>query len=301
MKNLVLFIIVLFSINSVNSQKKQNKDIEAIKKMCGCYEVTYNFAETFNYSKDSLYKPSKIKISGGLELAVLVEDENDIISIQHILQVGDPSNPMIVKHWRQDWLYENKNTYIFNANNSWIYNEKNKKEVKGQWTQKVFQVDDSPRYEGSGSWVHIDGKSYWENTTPAPLPRREYTIRSDYNLMMRGNRHEITKYGWLHDQDNSKIKRVMGKDDLIIAKEKGYNTYKKVNDNRCSIAKKWWIDNSNKWAIVRSKWEQIFNKKVDLYLKPTFENKPLYVYLFDEKIKDKESINSLLESFVIKK
>ena len=301
MKNLVLFIVVLFSINSVNSQKKKNKDIEAIKKMCGCYEVTYNFAETFNYSKDSLYKPSKIKISGGLELAVLVEDENDLISIQHILQVGDPSNPMIVKHWRQDWLYENKNTYIFNANNSWIYNDKNKKEVKGQWTQKVFQVDDSPRYEGSGSWVHVDGKSYWENTTPAPLPRREYTIRSDYNLTMRGNRHEITKYGWLHDQDNSKIKRVMGKDDLIIAKEKGYNTYKKVNDNRCSVAKKWWIDNSKKWAIVRSKWEQIFNKKVDLYLKPKIDNRALYIYLFDDKIKDKESINSLIESFVIKK
>ena len=301
MKNLVLFIVVLFSINSVNSQKKKNKDIEAIKKMCGCYEVTYNFAETFNYSKDSLYKPSKIKISGGLELAVLVEDENDLISIQHILQVGDPSNPMIVKHWRQDWLYENKNTYIFNANNSWIYNDKNKKEVKGQWTQKVFQVDDSPRYEGSASWVHVDGKSYWENTTPAPLPRREYTIRSDYNLTMRGNRHEITKYGWLHDQDNSKIKRVMGKDDLIIAKEKGYNTYKKVNDNRCSVAKKWWIDNSKKWAIVRSKWEQIFNKKVDLYLKPTLDNRALYIYLFDDKIKDKESINSLIESFVIKK
>lgn len=301
MKNLVLFIVVLFSINSVNSQKKKNKDIEAIKKMCGCYEVTYNFAETFNYSKDSLYKPSKIKISGSLELAVLVEDENDLISIQHILQVGDPSNPMIVKHWRQDWLYENKNTYIFNANNSWIYNDKNKKEVKGQWTQKVFQVDDSPRYEGSGSWVHVDGKSYWENTTPAPLPRREYTIRSDYNLTMRGNRHEITKYGWLHDQDNSKIKRVMGKDDLIIAKEKGYNTYKKVNDNRCSVAKKWWIDNSKKWAIVRSKWEQIFNKKVDLYLKPKIDNRALYIYLFDDKIKDKESINSLIESFVIKK
>ena len=301
MKNLVLFIVVLFSINSVNSQKKKNKDIEAIKKMCGCYEVTYNFAETFNYSKDSLYKPSKIKISGGLELAVLVEDENDLISIQHILQVGDPSNPMIVKHWRQDWLYENKNTYIFNANNSWIYNDKNKKEVKGQWTQKVFQVDDSPRYEGSASWVHVDGKSYWENTTPAPLPRREYTIRSDYNLTMRGNRHEITKYGWLHDQDNSKIKRVMGKDDLIIAKEKGYNTYKKVNDNRCSVAKKWWIDNSKKWAIVRSKWEQIFNKKVDLYLKPKIDNRALYIYLFDDKIKDKESINSLIESFVIKK
>ena len=131
-------------------------------------------------------------------------------------------------------------------------------------------------------------KVIWENTTPAPLPRREYTIRSDYNLTMRGNRHEITKYGWLHDQDNSKIKRVMGKDDLIIAKEKGYNTYKKVNDNRCSVAKKWWIDNSKKWAIVRSKWEQIFNKKVDLYLKPTLDNRALYIYLFDDKIMSQE-------------
>ena len=30
-----------------------------------------------------------------------------------------------------------------------------KKDVRGQWTQKVYQVDDSPRYEGSSTWVHL--------------------------------------------------------------------------------------------------------------------------------------------------
>ena len=105
------------------------------------------------------------------------------------------------------------------VNGSQIFNEilfrikkLDKKDVKGQWTQKVFQVDDSPRYEGSGYWVHLDQKSYWENTTSAPLPRREYTKRNDYNVTERGNRQEITSTGWVHDQNNKKIirKKVIG-------------------------------------------------------------------------------------------
>ncbi len=39
--------------------------------MCGCFEVTFNFAETFNYSKDSLYKASKNKVAKGLELGII--------------------------------------------------------------------------------------------------------------------------------------------------------------------------------------------------------------------------------------
>ena len=79
----------------------------------------------------------------------------------------------------------------------------------------------------SSSWVHIDGKSYWENYTDAPLPRRERTIRSDYNVLNRGNRHEIREIGWVHDQNNKKIVRSENKD-LVIAMEKGYNTYKEL-------------------------------------------------------------------------
>ena len=299
MKYKIYTLFFFFSI-IINAQDKQKQDADAIKKMCGCYDVTYNFAETFNYSKDSLYKPSENKFTKGLEWAGLIIDEDDKISLQHILQVGNPAEPMVVKHWRQDWLFENRTFYMFNTENRWTYKKKKKVEVKGQWTQKVYQVDDSPRYEGSGSWVHVDGKSYWENTTPAPLPRREYTKRSDYNLTMRSNRQEITDYGWVHDQDNKKIIRETGKEDFVIAEEKGYNTYVKVDDSLCEVASKWWKDYNDKWAIVRSKWDEVYERNKNLRLEDKVNNKLLYEYLFDDSIKEEIEINSVIESFVKK-
>ena len=299
MKKIILSIIAIGFMIAVSAQsKKQAKDLEAIKQMCGCFEVTFNFSETFNYSNDSLYRPSKNKVSKALEWAALVDNENDKISIQHILQVGNPAKPMIVKHWRQDWLFENRNFYMYNTENDWTFEKKRKKDVTGQWTQKVFQVDDSPRYEGSGTWVHIDGKSYWENITPAPLPRREYTTRSDYNLTMRGNRQEIKDFGWVHDQDNDKIIRENGKQDVLIAKEKGYNTYTRVDDSRCAAAANWWDVNTNKWATVRLKWEEIYNREKDLSLEAKVNNMALYKHLFDDAITQEEQINLLIESFV---
>ena len=299
MKYKIYTLFFFFSI-IINAQDKQKQDADAIKKMCGCYDVTYNFAETFNYSKDLLYKPSENKFTKGLEWAGLIIDEDDKISLQHILQVGNPAEPMVVKHWRQDWLFENRTFYMFNTENRWTYKKKKKVEVKGQWTQKVYQVDDSPRYEGSGSWVHVDGKSYWENTTPAPLPRREYTKRSDYNLTMRSNRQEITDYGWVHDQDNKKIIRETGKEDFVIAEEKGYNTYVKVDDSLCEVASKWWKDYNDKWAIVRSKWDEVYERNKNLRLEDKVNNKLLYEHLFDDSIKEEIEINSVIESFVKK-
>jgi len=298
MKKLIVGSLVLLSSLTINAQKK--KDKEAIKKMCGCFEVTFNFAETFNYSNDSLYKPSKNKVAKALEWAGLIEDENNKVSIQHLLQVGNPAKPSIVKHWRQDWVYQNTDFYMYNGDNEWLYETKPKSAVKKQWTQKVYQVDDSPRYEGSGSWVHIDGKSYWENTTDAPLPRREYTKRSDYNVTVRGNRHEITDYGWLHDQDNKKVIRKKGENDFVLAHEKGYNTYVKVDDNRCKAAQEWWKKNTNKWQIVRNKWEEVYRRNSKLLLEKKVKNKALYKHLFAEEVTKEESINEIIESFVKK-
>jgi hypothetical protein len=297
MNKLILPLLMLFTA-TISAQDKKQMDAEAIKKMCGCYEVSFDFAETFQYINDSLYKPSKNYSTGGLEWAQLVTDEDGMIQIQHILQVGNPANPSFVKHWRQDWIYENQDFYMFNADNGWTYVEKPQEEVNGQWTQKVYQVDDSPRYEGSASWVHVDGKSYWENTTPAPLPRREYTKRSDYNLTMRGNRQEITDYGWVHDQDNQKIARKKNTEDVLVAGEKGYNVYKRVDDSRCAAAANWWKENDEKWQVVRNKWGEIFNRDQDLVLKQKHENKRLYDYLFEENLTDKAAIEKIIEAFV---
>ncbi|MGB1042587.1 MAG: DUF6607 family protein [Tenacibaculum sp.] len=300
MKNILFSCLLLLTTININAQSKKTKDRNAIKKMCGCFEVTFNFAETFNNSKDSTYKASKTKTDKALEWAQLVEDDKNKISIQHLLQVGSPERPYIIKHWRQDWEYQNRDFYMYNGDNNWLYENKSKKDVKKQWTQKVFQVDDSPRYEGSGTWVHLDGKSYWENTTDAPLPRREYTKRADYNVTERGNRHEITNYGWLHDQDNKKIIRKEGEKDFVLATEKGYNTYVRVPDARCKGAKDWWVKNQEKWQLVRNKWAKIYGKNQNLSLEKKVKNKVLYKYLFTPEYSEAKQIDEIIESFVKK-
>ena len=292
--NKLIIIFLLASPIITNAQKKQ--DIEAIKEMCGCFEIDFKFSETFQYINDSNYSKSKNYNAKALEYAKLIKDEKDHISIQHLLVMGD----YIIKHWRQDWIFQNKDLLKYDGNNTWKYISKTKKDVKGQWTQKVFQVDDSPRYEGSATWVHADGKSYWENSSYAPLPRREYTKRNDYNIMIRGNRHEITKDGWVHDQDNFKVVKDSESDsEVIIASEKGINSYTRVDESNCKEAIKWWDENNEKWLLVLEKWNSIYSKKDDISLRQSVENKPLFSFLFDENVVKRDEIGLIIDRFVI--
>lgn len=301
MKNTIsTFLIILSLSQAIFAQDtKLIQDKKAIKSMCGCFEVGFNFAETFSYSDDSTYIPSKTKHETALEWAELVEDTDKKIVIQHLLIVGDSAHPMIIKHWRQDWEFENNSFFMFNADNRWSYLQLPQSSVKGQWTQKVYQVDDSPRYEGTATWVHVDGKSFWENTTNAPLPRREYTQRSDYNLTIRRNRHEITPTGWVHDQDNDKVIHEDGKEAILLAQEKGYNTYVRVDDARCSAAKKWWTDNQAFWADVRLAWTEVYGKGKNLELAEKVDGKHLYEFLFEmDPSSDGKKVKKVIKSFV---
>ena len=292
--NNLIIILLLVSPIIINAQKKQ--DIEAIKEMCGCFEIDFKFSETFQYSNDSNYSKSKNYNAKALEYAKLIKDEKGHISIQHLLVMGD----YIIKHWRQDWIFQNKDLLKYDGNNNWKYISKTKKDVKGQWTQKVFQVDDSPRYEGSATWVHTDGKSYWENSSYAPLPRREYTKRNDYNIMIRGNRHEITEDGWVHDQDNFKVVKDLESDsEVIIASEKGFNIYTRVDESNCKEAINWWDENNEKWLLVLEKWNTIYSKKDDISLRKSVENKPLFSFLFDENLVKRDKIGLIIDRFVI--
>ena len=299
MKILISKLLAFFVAINLSAQTKKQKDINAIKSMCGCFEVNFKFAETFSYSKDSIYKSSENYSAGALEWAQLVNDEKNNIIIQHILIAGDEDNPYVIKHWRQDWLYENSNFYYYDHNNKWIYKHKKQNEVKGQWSQKVYQVDDSPRYEGTATWIHADGRSFWSNSTDAPLPRREITKRQDYNVMLRRNHHEIFDWGWQHDQDNHKIIRESGKEDFVLAQEKGINNYKRVESKRCLAAQNFWKENKDKWSLVRNKWDNIFNYKNDIKLKNKFNEKRLYQYLFSlESSVNEEEVSKIIDNFI---
>lgn len=300
-KKTYLSVIMIITSLSGFSQNTKKEDISAIKSMCGCYEVKFNFTETFKYPKDSAsYKPSETKHDSGLEWVELVEDKPNKIVMQHLLIVGTGKND-IVKHWRQDWLYENTDLYSFYKDNTWKFSNLPAKNTKGQWTQKVFQVDDSPRYEGSSSWVHIDGKNYWMNTTDAPLPRREHTKRNDYNVLKRRNIHEITATGWNHEQDNEKIIRDENGKDVLLAQEKGMDIYTKVADSKCILAQNWWKNNQVLWEKVRSKWEKVYGSNKDLVLQNKVNKKSLFSVLFDLKpTATQAEVDTIIDSFVIK-
>tara|TARA_B100000795_G_scaffold201443_1_gene155248 strand:+ start:1306 stop:2202 length:897 start_codon:yes stop_codon:yes gene_type:complete len=297
MKYIIITILLVSNLN-LFSQIKKKKDVETIKSMCGCYEVTFKFAETFNYSKDSTYTPSKNKIAYAVEWIDLTYIDKNNLIIQHILQMGKDSNAYIMKHWRQDWNYQNREFLIYDHNNIWNKLEANYNSTKGQWTQKVFQVDDSPRYEGSASWAYIDDKIFWENNVDAPLPRRERSIRSDYNVLNRGNRIEITNEGWIHKQNNQKILRTDTANDVSIASEYGINSYVKINNERCKYAKIWWNKKSEKWKIVRKEWELVFDQNDTISLKPNHEDKPLWEYLFSDEYSNQNEIKNIINNFV---
>ncbi len=275
MKKFITAAAVLLTV-AATAQTKKQQDVEAIKGMCGCHAVKFDYAETF--ASDTSYElHDQYHTSAPAEWVFVAEESEDKIVLQHLLVIQDS---IIIKHWRQDWTYQETNIHEFYKDRTWKHKEFKADEVTGQWAQEVYQVDDSPRYSGLATWVHVDGKHYWESTVDAPLPRREYTKRSDYNVMQRTNKQILTDYGWLHEQDNLKVLRDGGKD-VVIVQERGLNAYHKTDKSKCQAAIEWWNKNEAFWAIVRTEWDKVFDEKKDLTLESKVDNKLMWSYLFE--------------------
>lgn len=294
-------MMALFAGASIMLTAQNTQDVKAIKAMTGCYEVKFNFAETFSPNKE--YEKKKNYKSGALEWITVAEETPKKIELQHILIVNPAGSgkDAVVKHWRQDWIYENTDLLVFQKENLWKYKKLSPENVKGQWTQFVYQVDDAPRYSGSGTWVHVDGKNYWESNADAPLPRREYTTRKDYNVLNRNNRQEIYSWGWLHNQDNKKVLRTDGQEDLVIAEEKGLEYYKKVDDAKCIIAKNYWNEYAPLWSSVRQTWDAEIAKKKDLSVKPDVSDTYLYSDIMKLSPTQTKEAQELVKKYVMTK
>jgi hypothetical protein len=274
MKKIIFLLALCSSAISVSAQSKFEQDRQAIKSLAGYYKVTFNYAETF--APDTAYKFHPRYNSSGYEWAIVVEDSPKKIAIQHLLVVGDS---MVIKHWREDWVYEQPTILAYEKDNTWKKVTLKAADVKGRWIQKVYQVDDSPRYESIGTWVHVDGRHEWQSKTDSPLPRREFTKRSDYNVLNRGNRIYLTANGWMYEQDNNKVVRGAG-GDKIIAQEKGYEEFTKVDEAKFAYAKKWWAGQQGYWADARAAWDNVFAKNASIKLSGKKDGKLLYEQLF---------------------
>lgn len=270
MKRLTGLAMLIISMNTATAQTPDKN----INNLCGCFEVEFKYAETF--SPNANYKfHERETISGGLELVMPVEVSNKKIVLQHLLVITDE---VIIKHWREDWTYENPVIWKYLGNKTWTKELQDPATVKGKWTQSIWEVSDEPRYQGTSEWVKANSQNFWLSTTDAPLPRREYSVRSDYNLLNRTNRIIITDSGYIHEQDNKKITRENGIDKLLV-EEKGMNSYVKKNDKECAVAKLWWEKNKLYWEKVRTIWEESISKISTIKMETKVEGKVLHEYL----------------------
>lgn len=269
MEKLIFFSGWIILSLTVTAQSKQEQ--EAIKKLCGCFEVQFMYAETF--APDTAYVLHKPYKASGLEWVVAEEASDRKFVLQHLLLANDT---LIIKHWREDWEYNKNDRWAFDHDAVWRHVSAPE---KGEWMQTVWEVDDAPRYQGSSHWVFNNSQYYWENTADAPLPRREYTHRSDYNVLQRGNRIIITDTGWVHEQDNKKIIRADGTADRLLVQEKGYNIYSRTDASKCAKAEAWWSQHRQFWNAVRSSWTEIMKTKSSIHLLQKADGRFLYQHL----------------------
>lgn len=276
MRLTILSLALILSGIFAKAQNPTTSGKKIIDNLCGCFEVDFKYAETFSPDGDYKYH-DRDETGGTAELALPIEVSEKKIVIQHLLIV---SPKMVVKHWREEWTYENPVIWKYQGNKTWVKEILPPDQVKGKWTQTVWEVSDEPRYQGISQFVEMDGKIIWQSTSDAPLPRREYTVRNDYDVLRRTNRMNITDSGYVHEQDNKKIVKRNGEEKLLV-EEKGLNTYKRINETECAQAKEYWEKNKEFWAKVRKVWTSYVDQQSVISLETKVDGKFLHEYLLN--------------------
>ena len=252
------------------------RDRQAILAMQGEYAVTFDFRETVPVAAG--YELADPKFTPAREVVIVVEDTGDFIMLQHLLIVGEEDNPFIVKHWRQDWRYQPASVLAFQGHDDWTVEAVDPADRDGAWSQTVYQVDDSPRYAAVARWRHdADGISTWEPPVSwRPLPRRDDTTRDDYDVIAAVNRHTITAWGWIHEQDNSKL--VVEEDGSVheLVREIGVNTYRNTDLSNDQAAHEYWAATHEYWALVRERFDWLEANTQRFHIEDDAEGTQLY-------------------------
>ena len=251
----ILSLILLASASAALATPPE-QDRQAILKMAGNFKVSFDFEETFPVAPD--YKPlSKPYHEEALEVVTIAEDTPERITLQHLLVVGKEGKTHVIKHWAQVWTWEDTRILDYAGSDGkelWLRPAITAEQAKGRWSELVTSVDDTPRYESLGRWVHEFGESSWSSEpTRRPLPRREYEVRDDYDYLIVNNRYSLTPTGWAHSQDNRKVVDRGGKK-FILSHETGLNQYSRTEDPLAVVANDWWKENATVWNSIRNFW-----------------------------------------------
>ncbi|BCM25585.1 DUF6607 family protein [Methyloradius palustris] len=262
------------------------RDRRAILAMVGEFRVSFDFVEVAGFTDN--YKPAVPYRNWATEKVYVLEDSGKHIVLQHVLLSqsiaadGTVEKPVLTKHWRQDWQYEPKQVLVYRGHNAWQSRAVPESERKGAWSQTVYQVDDSPRYGGVAVWQHLSNFSSWNSPdTWRPLPRREYTVRDDYQLLMGNNRQIILPTGWVHEQQNNKV--VLDSNaqpqvlNAVIAREFGFNRYERITGFDFSLADAYVKNTEPFWSEIRKQWAELTSQGKPIQLRSAPDKGMLYL------------------------
>lgn len=232
------------------------QDRQAILSMAGDYRVRFDMRETTAFLPG--YEPLAPKTSGGYEVIRVIDDSGDRISLQHLLVAEHEGETFVIKHWRQDWIYQPATVLTYYGPDQWTLSDVSADQRAGAWSQTVWQTDDSPRYGGVGRWTYANGVAQWESdVTLRPLARRDAVRHPDYDRYVGVNRHALTPSGWVHLQDNVKLGEVEGDGEGLAAyvHEDVVNTYTRFDGYEVAAADAYWAATADYWAEVRGAWD----------------------------------------------
>jgi len=230
------------------------RDRQSILAQAGQYRVHFDMRENVSFRAD--YDPLEEKLSGGSEIVRVVYDKGDRISLQHILVMEHEGQVMVIKHWRQDWVYQPRTVLTYAGPNQWTLTPVPEAERAGAWSQTVWQTDDSPRYGGVGRWTYDNGLSAWtSNGTWRPLARRDAVRNPVYDRYLGTNRHILKPDGWVHIQDNMKMSGKAGGEPVAIVQEDVINTYDRSTSYSPQAGDDYWTKTQGFWSAVRDAWD----------------------------------------------
>lgn len=267
----------------------QERDRRAILAMAGTYRVTFDFLEVVPFVKQD--KPNAPYQSWGTEKIYVDRDDGRSISLVHILEMrivqkdGSISEPMVTKHWRQDWQYQPTHVVEYRGRDQWQRRKLPAAAARGAWLQTVYQVDESPRYASVGRWEHSPSFSTWlSGETWRPLPRREWSVRDDYQVLVGTNRHTISPTGWVQEENNLKTvltsARAIDPSRPYLAREYGVARYERIRDADFAQADVYYDRTRQFWDQVRDAWSGIFVKQGAVTLKGPVDKLGLFHPLF---------------------
>jgi hypothetical protein len=153
------------------------------------------------------------------------------------------------------------------------------------WVQTVYQVDESPRYASVGKWEHTPSFSTWlSGETWRPLPRREWSVRDDYQVLIGTNRHTIVPTGWLQEENNLKAvltnARTLDPARPYLGREYGVARYERIKEADFAAADRYYERTKRFWQDVRKTWIDAFAKVGTITLRGPVDKLGLFLPLF---------------------